>query len=106
MIRRSDIEIARLIVHEAGHLADNCENGEEPALEAEAAFLECIQQQWMSIGNLWDLSNSWINKAEGDPAAGQLTGESSEDFAGEEAPEVRTSAPLSIDSRSLVPTVF
>ncbi len=45
MIRRSDIEIARLIVHEAGHLADNCENGEEPALEAEAAFLECIQQQ-------------------------------------------------------------
>ena len=40
MIRRSDIEIARLIVHEAAHLADNCEGGEEPALEAERAFLE------------------------------------------------------------------
>ena len=40
MIRRSDIEIARIIVHEAAHLADNCENGEEPALEAERAFLE------------------------------------------------------------------
>ena len=43
MIRRSDIEIARLIVHEAAHLADNCENGEEPALAAERAFRECIQ---------------------------------------------------------------
>lgn len=43
MIRRSDLEIARLIVHEAAHLADNCENGEEPALEAERALLECIQ---------------------------------------------------------------
>ena len=43
MIRRSDLEIARLIVHEAAHLADNCENGEEPALEAERAFRECIQ---------------------------------------------------------------
>ena len=40
MIRRSDLEIARLIVHEAAHLADNCKNGEEPALEAERAFLE------------------------------------------------------------------
>ena len=39
MIRRSDLDIARLIVHEAAHLADNCENGEEPALEAERAFL-------------------------------------------------------------------
>ncbi|MCH8957563.1 hypothetical protein IIA28_19955 [candidate division KSB1 bacterium] len=38
--RRSDLDIARLIVHEAAHLADNCENGEEPALEAERAFLE------------------------------------------------------------------
>ena len=43
MIRRSDLEIARLIVHEAAHLADNCENGEEPALAAERAFRECIQ---------------------------------------------------------------
>ncbi|MCH8022056.1 hypothetical protein IH785_19740 [candidate division KSB1 bacterium] len=39
MIRRTDLEIARIIVHEAAHLADNCENGEEPALEAERAFL-------------------------------------------------------------------
>ncbi len=40
MVRRSDLEIARIIVHEAAHLADNCEHGEEPALEAEQAFLE------------------------------------------------------------------
>ena len=40
MIKRSDLDIARLIVHEAAHLADNCEHGEEPALEAERAFLE------------------------------------------------------------------
>jgi len=39
IIRRSDLDIARLIVHEAAHLADNCENGEEPALKAERAFL-------------------------------------------------------------------
>ena len=38
--KRSDLDIARLIVHEAAHLADNCEDGEEPALEAERAFLE------------------------------------------------------------------
>ena len=40
MIKRSDLDIARLIVHEAAHLADNCEHGEEPAIEAERAFLE------------------------------------------------------------------
>ena len=40
IIKRSDLDIARLIVHEAAHLADNCEDGEEPALEAERAFLE------------------------------------------------------------------
>ena len=38
--KRSDLDIARLIVHEAAHLADNCEDGEEPSLEAERAFLE------------------------------------------------------------------
>ena len=38
--KRSDLDIARLIVHEAAHLADNCEGGEEPSLEAERAFLE------------------------------------------------------------------
>jgi len=37
--RRSDLDIARLIVHEAAHLADDCRNGETPALEAERAFL-------------------------------------------------------------------
>ena len=37
--KRSDVDLARLIVHEAAHLADNCTNGEEPALEAERAFL-------------------------------------------------------------------
>ena len=38
IIRRSDLDIARLVVHEAAHLADNCENGEEPALKAERDY--------------------------------------------------------------------
>ena len=39
LIKRSYVYIAGLIVHEAAHLADNCQNGEKPALEAERAFL-------------------------------------------------------------------
>ena len=37
--RRSPVEIASVIVHEAAHLLDECANGEEPAEQAEAAFL-------------------------------------------------------------------
>ena len=40
IVQRSDLDLARLIVHEAAHLADNCENGEEPAIEAANAFQE------------------------------------------------------------------
>ncbi len=40
IIERRVTDIARLIVHEAAHLADKCENGEAPALQAEKSFLD------------------------------------------------------------------
>ncbi len=45
MIKRSNLDIAGLIVHEAAHLADDCKNGEAPAREAERAFLEAYLEE-------------------------------------------------------------
>ncbi|MDQ7083970.1 MAG: hypothetical protein Q9M36_03160 [Sulfurovum sp.] len=37
---RSALNITRIIVHEAAHLKDNCEHGEEPAEKAGSEFLK------------------------------------------------------------------
>jgi len=36
----SDLEVTRIIVHEAAHLHDNCKHGEEPAETAAKAFMQ------------------------------------------------------------------
>ncbi len=38
-VARDPVEVASILVHEAAHLSDDCENGEGPAEEAELAFL-------------------------------------------------------------------
>lgn len=39
IVTRDSVEVASILVHEATHLDDGCENGEAPAEAAEAQFL-------------------------------------------------------------------
>ena len=42
---RNAFKIARILVHEAAHLADGCQNGEQPAVRAEIGFQEDFASQ-------------------------------------------------------------